>query len=158
MCTSKLCNFPSSFREHPTFLFYMLLYTIGIFKSYPGYGDVGLMFALLPMWKHVYQCKASSFFVCSDLSLKTDLYITEQVVFFIYRHEEYVCDRVHVPSMYRVRSYTVLSVDLCRQCQCQLLLCYLSGILYSTGISYSIKIDNVLYIYTCTYLYMFIHT
>lgn len=43
----------------------MLLYTIGIFKSYPGYGDVGLMFALLPLWKHVYQCKASSFFVCS---------------------------------------------------------------------------------------------
>lgn len=65
VCTSKLCNFPSSFREHPTFLFYMLLYTIGIFKSYPGYGDVGLMFALLPLWKHVYQCKASSFFVCS---------------------------------------------------------------------------------------------
>lgn len=153
MCTSKLCNFPSSFREHPTFLFYMLLYTIGIFKSYPGYGDVGLMFALLPMWKHVYQCKASSFFVCSDLSLGTDLYITEQVVFFIYRHEEYVCYRVHVPSMYRVRSYTVLSVDLCRQCQCQLLLCYLSGILYSTGISHSIKTDNVLYIY----MYLLVH-
>lgn len=149
------CNFPSSFREHPTFLFYMLLYTIGIFKSYPGYGDVGLMFALLPLWKHVYQCKASSFFVCSDLSLGTDLYITEQVVSFFYRHEEYVCDRVYVPSMYRVRSYTVLSVDLCRQCQCQLLLCYLSGILYSTGISYSIKIDNVLYTYR--YIYLLVH-
>lgn len=131
----------------------MLLYTIGIFKSYPGYGDVGLMFALLPLWKHVYQCKASSFFVCSDLSLGTDLYITEQVLFFFYRHEEYVCYRVHVPSMYRVRSYTVLSVDLCRQCQCQLLLCYLSGILYSTGISHSIKIDNVLYIY----MYLLVH-
>lgn len=61
MCASKLCNFPSSYREHPTFLFYMLLYTIGIFKSYPGYGDVGLVFALLPLWKHVYQCKKSNY-------------------------------------------------------------------------------------------------
>lgn len=48
-------------REHPTFLFYMLLYTIGIFKSYPGYGDVGLVFALLPLWKHVYQYMRNTF-------------------------------------------------------------------------------------------------
>lgn len=133
----------------------MLLYTIGIFKSYPGYGDVGLMFALLPLWKHVYQCKASSFFVCSDLSLGTDLYITEQVLFFIYRHEEYVCYRVYVPSMYRVRSYTVLSVDLCRQCQCQLLLCYLSGILYSTGISLKLIMFYIyIHVPTCTCLFI----
>ncbi|XP_078336360.1 GPI-anchor transamidase component PIGU-like isoform X1 [Crassostrea virginica] len=48
-------------REHPPFLFFMLLYTIGIFKSYPSYGDVGLIFSLLPLWKHVYQYMRNTF-------------------------------------------------------------------------------------------------
>lgn len=38
-------------------IFYILkykLYIIGIFKFYLGYGDVGLMFVLLFLWKYVY--------------------------------------------------------------------------------------------------------
>lgn len=49
-----VCNFFLFFREYLIFFFYMLLYTIGIFKFYLGYGDVGLMFVLLFMWKYVY--------------------------------------------------------------------------------------------------------
>lgn len=49
-----VCNFFLFFREYLIFFFYMLLYIIGIFKFYLGYGDVGLMFVLLFLWKYVY--------------------------------------------------------------------------------------------------------
>lgn len=54
VCIFKFCNFFLFFREYLIFFFYMLLYMIGIFKFYLGYGDVGLMFVLLFLWKYVY--------------------------------------------------------------------------------------------------------
>lgn len=44
-------------RNEPVLLAATLTALIAIFKSYPSIGDVGFYIALLPMWKHLFQCK-----------------------------------------------------------------------------------------------------
>ncbi|KAJ8303164.1 hypothetical protein KUTeg_019560 [Tegillarca granosa] len=50
-------------KEHPVFFFYMLVFLIGIFKSYPSFADVGLIFSLMPLWKYVFQYLRNTFVV-----------------------------------------------------------------------------------------------
>ncbi|XP_048742012.2 phosphatidylinositol glycan anchor biosynthesis class U protein-like [Ostrea edulis] len=70
-------------REHPSFLFYMLLYTVGIFKSYPGYGDVGLVITLLPLWKHIKSYMRNTF-VTVCMFLVTTVFAPIQYYLWIY--------------------------------------------------------------------------
>lgn len=44
-------------RKEPVLLATTLTALNAIFKSYPSVGDVGFYLALLPMWKHLFQCK-----------------------------------------------------------------------------------------------------
>ncbi|OWF55148.1 Phosphatidylinositol glycan anchor biosynthesis class U protein [Mizuhopecten yessoensis] len=67
-------TFPLSIklREHPVFLLYLLIFLIGIFKSYPSFADVGLFLCLLPLWKHVFSYMRNTFvvtcmFVCTTV-------------------------------------------------------------------------------------------
>lgn len=48
---------PYFFREHPIFFMYMLIFLIGIFKSYPSFADITLYLSLLPLWTHTFDCK-----------------------------------------------------------------------------------------------------
>ncbi|XP_060075224.1 phosphatidylinositol glycan anchor biosynthesis class U protein-like [Ylistrum balloti] len=59
-------------REHPLFLLYLLIFLIGIFKSYPSFADVGLFLCLLPLWKHVFSYMRNTFvvtcmFICTTV-------------------------------------------------------------------------------------------
>ncbi|KAK3086781.1 hypothetical protein FSP39_023280 [Pinctada imbricata] len=58
-------------KEHPVFLFYLLVFLIGIFKSYPSYGDTGLILTLLPLWKHVFTYMRNNFVVSCMLICTT---------------------------------------------------------------------------------------
>lgn len=46
-------------RHDPMLLAFSYLAIIAIFKSYPCIGDVGFYMSLLPLWKHLFQCKFS---------------------------------------------------------------------------------------------------
>lgn len=46
-------------RGEPVLLMVTLIALTAIFKSYPSLGDVGFYLALLPMWKHLFQCMYS---------------------------------------------------------------------------------------------------
>jgi phosphatidylinositol glycan class U len=50
---------PLTFRLHgePMLLAASLTALTAIFKSYPSLGDVGFYLALLPMWKHLFNCE-----------------------------------------------------------------------------------------------------
>ncbi|XP_033755506.1 phosphatidylinositol glycan anchor biosynthesis class U protein-like [Pecten maximus] len=59
-------------REHPVFLLYLLIFLIGVFKSYPSFADVGLFLCLLPLWKHVFSYMRNTFvvtcmFICTTV-------------------------------------------------------------------------------------------
>ena len=45
------------FRKDPVLLATCFVTIIAIFKSYPSIGDFGFTLALLPCWKHMYNCK-----------------------------------------------------------------------------------------------------
>lgn len=47
-------------RNEPILLAGTLTALNAIFKSYPSIGDVGFYIALLPMWKHLFQCKCKN--------------------------------------------------------------------------------------------------
>ncbi|KAL5021781.1 hypothetical protein ScPMuIL_000936 [Solemya velum] len=51
-------------REHPVFFMYMLIFLIGIFKSYPSFADVALYLSLLPLWTHTFDFMRNAFVVC----------------------------------------------------------------------------------------------
>lgn len=44
-------------RHDPMLLAFSYLAIAAIFKSYPCIGDVGFYMSLLPLWKHLFQCK-----------------------------------------------------------------------------------------------------
>lgn len=46
-------------RHDPMLLAFSYLAITAIFKSYPCIGDVGFYMSLLPLWKHLFQCKFS---------------------------------------------------------------------------------------------------
>lgn len=49
----------SRLRHDPMLLAFSYLAIAAIFKSYPCIGDVGFYMSLLPLWKHLFQCKFS---------------------------------------------------------------------------------------------------
>ncbi len=53
-------------RNEPVLLAVTLTALTAIFKSYPSIGDVGFYLALLPMWKHLFQCMYKIFLVCTN--------------------------------------------------------------------------------------------
>lgn len=43
------------FRKHPVMVFYVLLSTIALFKSYSNIGSLAIPLALLPIWSHLFR-------------------------------------------------------------------------------------------------------
>ncbi|XP_041375582.1 phosphatidylinositol glycan anchor biosynthesis class U protein-like [Gigantopelta aegis] len=50
-------------KDSPVFQMYILVFLMGIFKSYPSYADAALYFSLLPLWRHIFQYMRNKFVV-----------------------------------------------------------------------------------------------
>lgn len=101
------------FRKDPSLLAACFISVITIFKSYPSIGDFALTLALLPSWKHLYNCNNIILFNLI-LSILICVYICRYAANF-----DKLCDN---------RCYNhsgtdfVGSLDLLGHCKCEFLL------------------------------------
>lgn len=71
-------------RHDPMLLAFSYLAVIAIFKSYPCIGDVGFYMSLLPLWKHLFQCKYISYLNIKYYNIcKNDFFFTDTQQGFI---------------------------------------------------------------------------
>lgn len=116
---------PLTLRLHgePMLLAASLTALMAVFKSYPSLGDVGFYLALLPMWKHLFNCEF--WYICSiDMSLAI-IYVLiywNYLISWSYRYAARVCCWLFLPYYLCDGSYCMASVDLFTICKCKLLL------------------------------------
>ena len=96
-------------RKQPLFVITTMLGICAVFKPYPSISDVSLYFGLLPLYRHVFPCK-------SFLPVRSLVYPN------IYSNAIHLLCGSHTTVCHSARARVLLSVDIRRFWQCQLLL------------------------------------
>lgn len=110
------------FHGEPMLLAASLTALTAIFKSYPTLGDVGFYLALLPMWKHLFNCE---FRFIWNISMSPELISGSfywNVLISPYRYAARICCWLFLPYYICDGSNCMASLDLFTICKCKLLL------------------------------------
>lgn len=115
---------PLTFRLHdePMLLAASLTALMAVFKSYPSLGDVGFYLALLPMWKHLFNCE---FWFIQNISMSCETFrlcLLNNLISCSYSYAARICCWLFLPHYICDGSYCMASLDLFTICKCKLLL------------------------------------
>lgn len=99
-------------RKQPLFAIVTLLGIFASFKPYPSLSDTSLYFGMLPLYRHIFPCKHAS----SQASMFPILTLDSNAIYLSRRGHDHIC--------LLAGSCFLLSLDICRIRQRQLLLCH----------------------------------
>ncbi len=108
-------------RKQPLFVITSLIGIFAIFKPYPSISDTSLYFALLPLYRHIFPRK--SFFLKSEPLPRLPC-TWKWLTLPISSHAVYLPRGLDSAICHPARARLLLSVDLRRLRECELLLCH----------------------------------